>query len=106
MEQYHLTDSEYRFLQVVWAVEAVGSGELVGLCAPMDLPAALGAKVHPRRDLLHAMGAKILRHAGLISSPLSQSSPEGCPGRSSPRGQGPWLGQGPACFPGTNTCRG
>lgn len=33
MEQYHLSDSEYRFLQVVWAAEPVGSGELVRLCA-------------------------------------------------------------------------
>ena len=32
MEQYHLTDSEYRFLQVVWAAEPVGSGQLVVLC--------------------------------------------------------------------------
>lgn len=32
MEQYHLTDSEYRFLQVVWAAEPVGSGRLVELC--------------------------------------------------------------------------
>lgn len=33
MEQYHLCDSEYRFLQVVWTAEPVGSGELVRLCA-------------------------------------------------------------------------
>lgn len=32
MEQYHLTDSEYRFLQVVWGAEPVGSGHLVELC--------------------------------------------------------------------------
>ena len=32
MEQYHLTDSEYRFLQVVWEAEPVGSGQLVELC--------------------------------------------------------------------------
>ena len=33
MEQYHLSDSEYRFLQVVWAAEPVGSGRLVELRA-------------------------------------------------------------------------
>lgn len=32
MERYHLTDSEYRFLQVVWNAEPVGSGHLVELC--------------------------------------------------------------------------
>lgn len=32
MEQYHLTDSEYRFLRVVWDAEPVGSGHLVELC--------------------------------------------------------------------------
>lgn len=32
MERYHLSDSEYRFLQVVWAAEPVGSGRLVELC--------------------------------------------------------------------------
>lgn len=32
MEHYHLCDSEYRFLQVVWAAEPVGSGQLVTLC--------------------------------------------------------------------------
>ena len=32
MESYHLSDSEYRFMQVVWDAEPVGSGELVALC--------------------------------------------------------------------------
>lgn len=32
MEHYHLCDSEYKFLQVVWASEPVGSGQLVALC--------------------------------------------------------------------------
>ena len=32
METYHLSDSEYRFMQVVWEAEPVGSGELVSLC--------------------------------------------------------------------------
>ena len=32
MEQYHLCDSEYRFMQVVWASAPVGSGRLVELC--------------------------------------------------------------------------
>lgn len=32
MEHHHLSDSEYRFLQVVWASEPVGSGQLVELC--------------------------------------------------------------------------
>ena len=32
MEQYHLCDSEYRFMQVVWAAAPVGSGRLVELC--------------------------------------------------------------------------
>ena len=32
METYHLSDSEYRFMQVVWDAEPVGSGELVALC--------------------------------------------------------------------------
>jgi len=33
MEQYHLCDSEYRFMQVVWDAAPVGSGRLVELCA-------------------------------------------------------------------------
>ena len=33
MNHYHLCDSEYRFMQVVWAVAPVGSGKLVELCA-------------------------------------------------------------------------
>ena len=33
MEPYHLCDSEYRFLQVVWEAAPVGSGRLVELCA-------------------------------------------------------------------------
>lgn len=32
MNQYHLCDSEYRFMQVVWAAAPVGSGKLVELC--------------------------------------------------------------------------
>ena len=32
MERYHLSGSEYRFLQVVWEAEPVGSGQLVELC--------------------------------------------------------------------------
>ena len=32
MEQYHLCDSEYRFMQVVWEAAPVGSGRLVELC--------------------------------------------------------------------------
>ena len=32
MEQYHLCDSEYRFMQVVWASVPVASGRLVELC--------------------------------------------------------------------------
>lgn len=32
MEKYHLTESEYRFAQLVWQYEPVGSGELVTLC--------------------------------------------------------------------------
>lgn len=32
METYHLCDSEYRFMQVVWAAAPVGSGRLVELC--------------------------------------------------------------------------
>lgn len=33
MEKYHLCDSEYRFMQVVWEAAPVGSGRLVELCA-------------------------------------------------------------------------
>lgn len=33
MEQLKLCESDYRFMQVVWAHEPVGSGELVKLCA-------------------------------------------------------------------------
>lgn len=33
METYHLCDSEYRFMQVVWENAPVGSGRLVELCA-------------------------------------------------------------------------
>ena len=32
MGGYHLCDSEYRFMQVVWAAAPVGSGRLVELC--------------------------------------------------------------------------
>lgn len=32
MERYHLSDSEYRFMQVVWSAAPVGSGRLVELC--------------------------------------------------------------------------
>ena len=32
MEYYHLCDSEYRFMQVVWEAAPVGSGRLVELC--------------------------------------------------------------------------
>lgn len=32
MESYHLCDSEYRFMQVVWEAAPVGSGRLVELC--------------------------------------------------------------------------
>lgn len=31
--EYHIADSEYRFLQVVWEVAPVPSGELVTLCS-------------------------------------------------------------------------
>lgn len=33
MELYHLCDSEYRFMQVVWDAAPVASGRLVELCA-------------------------------------------------------------------------
>ena len=33
METYHLCDSEYRFMQVVWDAAPVGSGRLAALCA-------------------------------------------------------------------------
>ena len=33
MEAYHLCDSEYRFMQVVWNAAPVASGRLVELCA-------------------------------------------------------------------------
>lgn len=32
MEHYHLCDSEYRFMQVVWDAAPVGSGRLVEQC--------------------------------------------------------------------------
>ena len=32
MEHYHLCDSEYRFMQVVWEAAPVSSGQLVELC--------------------------------------------------------------------------
>ena len=32
METYHLSNSEYRFMQVVWRAAPVGSGRLVELC--------------------------------------------------------------------------
>ena len=32
MEHVHLSDSEYRFMQVVWGAEPVGSGQLAALC--------------------------------------------------------------------------
>jgi len=33
MQEYHLCDSEYRFMQVVWEAAPVASGRLVELCA-------------------------------------------------------------------------
>ena len=33
MEQYDLTESEYRFASVIWEHEPLGSGKLVSLCA-------------------------------------------------------------------------
>lgn len=33
MQEYHLCDSEYRFMQVVWDAAPVASGRLVELCA-------------------------------------------------------------------------
>ena len=33
MQEYHLCDSEYRFMQVVWDAAPVASGKLVELCA-------------------------------------------------------------------------
>ena len=33
METYHLCDSEYRFMQVVWEAAPIGSGALTALCA-------------------------------------------------------------------------
>ena len=33
MKEYHLCDSEYRFMQVVWEAAPVGSGQLATLCA-------------------------------------------------------------------------
>ena len=33
MEEYHIWDSEYRFMCIVWANAPVGSGKLVALCA-------------------------------------------------------------------------
>jgi len=33
MDAYHLCDSEYRFMQVVWDAAPVASGQLVELCA-------------------------------------------------------------------------
>lgn len=33
MEAYHLCDSEYRFMQVVWEAAPLGSGALTALCA-------------------------------------------------------------------------
>ncbi|MDY3993184.1 MAG: BlaI/MecI/CopY family transcriptional regulator, partial [Evtepia sp.] len=30
--EYHIADSEYRFMQVVWEAAPVGSGRLVELC--------------------------------------------------------------------------
>ena len=32
METYHLSNSEYRFMQIVWRAAPVGSGRLVELC--------------------------------------------------------------------------
>lgn len=32
MEYVHLSDSEYRFMQVMWDAEPVGSGHLAALC--------------------------------------------------------------------------
>ncbi|MGM9566522.1 BlaI/MecI/CopY family transcriptional regulator [Evtepia sp.] len=33
MMEYHIADSEYRFMQVVWEAAPVGSGRLVELCS-------------------------------------------------------------------------
>ena len=44
MEQIHLSDSEYRLLQVVWGAEPVGSGQTFGGSLPGFLTAFMGGR--------------------------------------------------------------
>ena len=75
MDTYHLCDSEYRFMQVVWAAAPVGSGRLVELTTKVvDKPGSLlqmlqlvsqsGANIltinHAREDQNSEVGACIV----------------------------------------------
>lgn len=53
MEAYHLCESEYRFMQVVWEAAPVASGRLVELCA-----SALGWKKSTTYTVLKKLGEK------------------------------------------------
>lgn len=74
MEQYHLSDSEYRFLQVVWAAEPVGSGELVHLCA-----AELGWKKSTTYTVLKKLCEKgvLKNESSIVSSAVARETVAG-----------------------------
>lgn len=62
--EYHIADSEYRFLQVVWEAAPLGSGALVNLCSEK-----LGWKKSTTYTVLKKMCVK-----GLLKNEKSQVS--------------------------------
>ena len=69
MQEYHLCDSEYRFMQVVWDAAPVASGRLVELCAQ-----ELGWKKSTTYTVLKKLCARgIFRNEqGTVTSRLSR----------------------------------
>ena len=68
MENYHLCDSEYRFMQVVWGTAPVGSGRLVELCAE-----ALGWKKSTTYTVLKKLCERgLLKNEGSIVTVLAE----------------------------------
>ena len=79
METYHLSDSEYRFMQVVWDAEPVGSGELVALCREK-----LGWKKSTTYTVLKKLGER-----GLVQNEESVvTALDPCPASSRPLWEG------------------
>lgn len=83
METCHLSDSEYRFMQVVWDAEPVGSGELVALCREK-----LGWKKSTTYTVLKKLGER-----GLVQNEESVVTGAGVPGDRDGSGGGGIRGQ-------------